>query len=333
MALDRGDLRRCPDDPGAPLRRVLEVRAVEVVVDQLLAGRPVVGERALGQDPLVDARVGVGDLLLHERSARAAGADRVAQRAVLLDQVLLGHDQGLGLGDDVAVVPRVVERRRHDREAFGQRGFVDHRWSATAFAFDPAAGAVGDQQLVVELRLRRPRRPRLARLEEDRDLILVAVLITGLDADDVGDRLPIVGRGARDARGLRRVARVIAFEPASEGVLVFVFVGRRRVALRVGRGRVGANPRPHLRAGEHGAAVGVVDDRHLTAAAGCFGREAVGAQLQARDQALVASVRPLCELAGDVGAVQGDPDGRRADAARQAHGDERVAAGDEVGAI
>src|SRR5690348_7959150 len=129
-------------------------------------------------------------------------------------------------------------------------------------------------QLVVELGLRRPSRPGLARLEEDGDLILVAVLVAGLDADDVGDRLPVVGRGARDARGWRRVARVIAFELTGESVLVFVFVGRRRVALRVGRGRVGANPGLHLRTGEHGAAVGVVDDRHLTAAAGCFRREA-----------------------------------------------------------
>ena len=74
------------------------------------------------QDPLVDAGVGVGDLLLGQRAARAAGADRVAQRPVLLDQVLLGHDQRLGLRGDVAVVAGVVERGRHHREAARQRG-------------------------------------------------------------------------------------------------------------------------------------------------------------------------------------------------------------------
>ena len=110
VALDGRHLRRRPYDTRSPGGRVLEVSPGQVIVGQLLTGRPRVGERALGKDALIDAGVGVGDLLLHERAARAAGPDREAQRAVGLDQVLLGHHQRLGLEREVAVVTGVVKR-------------------------------------------------------------------------------------------------------------------------------------------------------------------------------------------------------------------------------
>src|SRR5207248_1664317 len=125
---------------------------------------------------LIDAGVGVGDLLLHERAARAAGPDREAQRAVGLDQVLLGHNQRLGLGEEVAVVAGVVEGGGHHREPETEGGAWAARsaggaWHADGvtggargrarLVVDAAAGPVGDQQLVYELGLRVPRRPRL----------------------------------------------------------------------------------------------------------------------------------------------------------------------------
>src|SRR3954471_13803415 len=89
MALDRRDLRRGPSDSGPPFQRVLEVPPIEVVGGQLLPRRPRIGERALRQDALVDAGIGVRDLLLDERAAGAPGPDRVAKGPVALDQVLL----------------------------------------------------------------------------------------------------------------------------------------------------------------------------------------------------------------------------------------------------
>src|SRR5438045_3308439 len=83
---DCGGLVGSRQDSGPPLPGVLEVEPVEVVGRELLPGRPRVREAALRQDPLVDAGVRVRHLLLDERSARAAGADRVPELAVLLDQ-------------------------------------------------------------------------------------------------------------------------------------------------------------------------------------------------------------------------------------------------------
>ena len=121
-ALDRAPLHRRPEDAGAPVRRVLEVQAQQVVVGELRARTHDVRVGACDHEPVVDgARVGVRNGLLHDRAARAAGADRVADVAVVLDQPLLGHDQRLGLGREVAVVARVVQRRRHHGEAAAER--------------------------------------------------------------------------------------------------------------------------------------------------------------------------------------------------------------------
>ena len=300
VTFDRRDRVRRPRDAGPPVGRVLGVVAHEVVVHELLAGRPRVGEAAGRQDALVDARVRVGDLLLRERAARAAGADRVADLAVLLDEPLLRHHHRLGLGGDVAVVPGVVQRGRHHGEAARQRRVVLDVRRGAGLVVDPAARAVGDQELVVEPVLRLPRRERLGRVVQDRDLVLVAVLVAGLDAHDVGNRLALV-RGRRGDVG-RRVVRVVVGERAAGG-LVAVLVARRLVALRVGR-RGLAHPRLHLRAGEHGAAVGVVRDGDARLARSLRTRgEHVGAERQAGDEAFEAPVRANGEGARHVAAV------------------------------
>ena len=117
VTLDRSDVPRRPHDARLPLRRVLFVSPKEVGIVDLCRRRPRVREAALRDDPLVDPGVGVRDLLLRERAARATDADRVAQGAVLLDQTLLCHHQRLCLRDDVAVAASVVERGRQHREA------------------------------------------------------------------------------------------------------------------------------------------------------------------------------------------------------------------------
>ena len=339
MPFDRGNLRRGPHDPRTPPLRILEVPAREVVRGQLLAGGPGVGERALGQDPLVDAGVGVGHLLLHERAAGAAGADRVAQRAVPLDQVLLGHDQRLGLRDQVAVVPGVVERGGHHREplaegdggAVAAEGVAGNARRGAALVVDRAARAVGDQQLVVELLLRRPGGPRLPGLEERRDLVLVTVLVAGLDPDDEGDRGAGLGGGRGDV--VRRVLRVVRLESAAVRGHVLVLVGRLLVALRALRA-VQAAPRLDLRAGEHRAAVCVVDDGETVGAlAGDAGCELVLTNPEPCEERLEAAVRPDREPARHVGVAETDRDVRRLQAAWQVDRDERVAARDHVGPV
>src|SRR5207245_468654 len=96
-----------------------------------------------------------------------------------------------------AVVARVIESGRHRREATPQRvprgirsvrdrAPSDYVRGAACLVVHTAGRAVGDQQLVVPLTLRRPRCPPLAGLEERRDLVLVTILITGLDPDDEG---------------------------------------------------------------------------------------------------------------------------------------------------
>ena len=89
-------------------------------------------------------------------------------------------------------------------------------------AIDAAAKAVVDQQLVVEAVLGRPRRERLGRVVEDRDLVLVAILIAGLDTDDVGHGLALVGGRGRDVG--RWARRVVGGELARPRGLVLVGV-------------------------------------------------------------------------------------------------------------
>ena len=145
-----------------------------------------------------------------------------------------------------------------------------------------------------------------AGLEERGDLVLVAVLVARLDADDEGDGLAGLGRGLRDVA--RRLVGVVLVQLPVERGLVLVAVGGGLVALGVRRA-VGADPRLDLRAGEDGAAVGVVGDRDAGGVGAGGGDELVGADVEPGDQALEASVGPDGERAGDVAAVLGHPDG------------------------
>jgi hypothetical protein len=210
--------------------------------------------------------------------------------------------------------PAFVQRSGHHRETQPERsrraaGSARHPGHADRVAcdarrrsglvFDTAAGAVRDQELVVELGLRRPRFPWLARLEEHRDLVLVAILVAGLDADDEGDRLPVVGR--RRGEIGRRFAGVVGRELAGDRGFVLVRVGRRRIALRVAGVAVLAQPRVHLGTGEHGPADRMIDDRDLTAQrTGRFDLEHVRAECQSRYQTLVDLVWSHGERARDV---------------------------------
>src|SRR6266511_4244019 len=149
---------------------------------------------------------------------------------------------------------------------------------------DPAARAVRDEELVVELGLRSPGRPPLAGLVENRDLVLVAVLISGLDPDDERHRLAGLRRRRGDVR--RRVLAVVGVKLAVHGRLVLVLIGRWRIALR-SLGVVLADPGVYLRAGEDRASGRVVsNDGSVGGCARRGGGEDVPSHPHARDQAL-----------------------------------------------
>ena len=94
-----------------------EVVAKQVAVADLVRGRPAVLEAAVRLDAVEQPRVVRGDLMLLDRAARAAGADRVADRAVRLDDVLLQHHQRLRRHDVVRIVAADVEVVVRDEEA------------------------------------------------------------------------------------------------------------------------------------------------------------------------------------------------------------------------
>ncbi len=252
---------------------LLEVVAQQVVVHHLTGRRPGVRERAGRQDAVIDAGVGVGDPVLRQRAAGAARADREAHRAVLLDHALLGHQQRLGLGGDVAVVAGVVGSGGHHRKAAAERLLTGverderdrHRVvlrdaGRTVHAVgDVAIAAVRDQQLVRVLRLRRVQGPRFAWVEQRGDLVLVTRDVAGLDADDERHRGAVLGGDGRNVT--RLVLEVVALQADLEriGGLVLVRVGRLLVALPVHRLLL-AFPRLDLRAGEDGAALRVIGD-------------------------------------------------------------------------
>ena len=296
---------------------------------------------------MVDAGVRVGDLLRGERPAGASGADREAQVAVRLDEALLDHHQRLGLQGDVAVLAVVVECCRRNGVAAAERHHVARRqprdrWERAREVGErrcadrvrhAAAAAVGDEQLVVPLRLRRPRRPRFTGLEEGQDLVLVAVLVAGLDPDHERHGHAVVGRGHGHVR--RRRARVVWLQAGRQaGRLVQVRVGRGLVALRVDSSRL-ALPRLDLWSREHRPAVGVVGDRDPRPARlpGTLDGEDVVALAQPGDEAFEAPALAQPEHRGDVLSVERHLYGRRRDIGRVAHRNPRVAARDEVGPV
>ena len=272
-------------------------------VRELRAGRQGVGVGAGRDQALVDPGVGVRHGVLGDRAARAAGADRVPDVAVPLDDALLGHHQRLRLHGDVAVVAGVGQRRRDHGEALAERGDVarrhaGHRLERAGVVLQAraprcvrraAVAAVGDQDLVVPLPLGAPRPPGPAGAEERQDRVAVAVLVAVLATHDEGHLDAAVGGRRGDVR--RRVLRVVGLQVGLGRIGRLVEVGVRRglVAQRVAC-RALALVRTQLRAGEDGAAVGVVGDHRTAGVAGSRGPQDVAAQPEACHQAEEAAV-------------------------------------------
>ena len=143
---------------------------------------------------------------------------------------------------------------------------------------------MGDEHLVRELRLWTCRGPRFFGVVENGDRVLVAILITSLDAHDERHRHPVGGRGRDVVRGFRRVVR---FELGLFGIgrAVQVFVGGWLVALAVGRSRLTC-PGVNLRSGEHRSARRIVGEHDLRSRpVGELRRHRVGSFVEARHEA------------------------------------------------
>ena len=310
----------------------------EVTVVHLVRGRPAVLEAAVRLDAVEQPRIVGGDLVLLDRAARAAGADRVADRAVRLDDVLLEHHQRLRRHDVVRVVAADVEVVVRDEEAARERHVDDVVLRRAVRVPRRRAAAELVEHLVVPARLRRPRRPRRGRIVEHRDVIEPAVHRAALEPDDVRHGRALVGGRVRDRRRRRRGRRVIRLERVAGRVHVHVRVRGGRIALRVGRcGETGdglAQPRLNLRPREDRAAARMVRDREVHRRRLRHRRDdLVLADGEAGDEALEPAVRPDRERRRHVPAVEADAHGRGGDPVRHVDLHERVPAGDEVGAI
>ena len=167
--------------------------------------------------------------------------------------------------------------------------------------------------------------PRLGRVVQDCDVVLVAVLVAGLDSHDVRDGLALVRRGRRDVRG--RIRGVVIGERAG-GVACTGTDRSGAGCTGVHRARL-ALPRLDLWTGEDGAAVGVIrdGDARVLRTLGAGGDD-VRTEGQAVDEAFEAPVLPHGERAGDVTPVVCDAHLGRAHAGRNGDLDERVAGRD-----
>ena len=103
-----------------------EVVHQHAAVERALHLGPVVLERLARGQAVEQPGVVLGQQVLLHRGRRAAVADRVAQRAVALDDELLGHHRRLGRDDVVAVVGVDVQARGGDDEAGAERRRLQH---------------------------------------------------------------------------------------------------------------------------------------------------------------------------------------------------------------
>ena len=203
-----------------------------------------------------------------------------------------------------------------------------------------------DHQPVVVLPLRRRWRPRLARVEQHRDRVLVPVDVARFEPDDERHRDSIGGRRRGDSVGGRRVVRVVGLERTSAGVRVGAGQGGalgwsalrqvqepvrgRLVALGVLRTGL-ARPRLDLRAGEDGPAARMVGHYQPCRASAPDTRdERDASQAQPANHALQTPAARRLQHARDVAAPCPQPQARRPHAARQGHAHEHVTAGHEV---
>ena len=186
---------------------------------------------------------------------------------------------------------------------------------------------------MVPLLLRLPGLPALTGPEQGQDRVAVAVLEPLLPADDERHLDALVGGRGGDVG--RRVRRVVGLQlgRGRVGGAVEEVVARRLVALRVSRRGLAAVVLG-LRAREDGATLGVVDDPDPARPdPGGGGADHVAPRLQASDEADEAAVAAYGEPVGDDVPPHGDLDGPRLHSPGQPHGDQGVAAGDQVGAV
>jgi hypothetical protein len=153
--------------------------------------------------------------------------------------------------------------------------------------------------------------------------------------------VPLVGGGHRD-RG-RRVGRIIDGEVAGQRVLVEELILGVDVALgvlwRTEAGGFGlADPRLHLRPGEHRPALRMIGDRDLGAdLVGKLRRQQIGADGKivdpADDAAGHRTGRAQGKGGGDVAAVDRHFEVRHIGVRRRHDLDQRIATGNEIGAV
>jgi hypothetical protein len=261
--------------------------------------------------------------------------------------MLLGHDQRLGLERQVAVVAAVVQRGRHHGEAGAERVLgairrrhdrggdwggveADHARRGAGPVVDAARDSVGDQQLVVELRLRGQRAPGLARSEQCGDLVLIAIFVAGLHADDEWHGRSGLRRGRGDVRG--RARRIVRLQAVLGGVgrLVVVAVGNRLVAGGVDRPGLAA-PRLELGSAEDRASDRVVGDRQVRSiTVGKPSGQHVGPVGEAGHQTLEIPIAEEGKLPRHVASVDVEPCLGGPGAGREEHLHQRLASRDQV---
>ena len=303
------------------------------------------------------------DVLL-DRAARAADADRVDRNAVALDEALLRHDRRLGAEHEVVVRARPRAARVDDRVALREADVVEAA-AAAGRALDVAdrhAAVEGvDQAAVPERGVRRRRG--VAGRREDRDRVDEAVDRAALAANHVRHGASVERGGRRGVRrersGRQRNERAAGRavdevdDPVDRAVPAPADRRRRRVPRRLEEphadallvvdereaetGGLGlADERLLLRSGEDRPRDGMVRQRHAcrraaVAATVRVDEERVRAEPETGDHARVRArgVVPL-KRRRDVGAVQQHRRLLHGHRARNAHLDERVAAGDHA---
>jgi hypothetical protein len=287
--------------------------------------------------------------VLLDRPARAARADREPGQAVLLDEALLDHHQGLGGHDVVAPVAERIARAERDGKAKAQR--VVRQRGGRHVSARPVGGGAATPEGIAELAVPArsgspaPRRPRVrdggGRVVDDRDPVDRLVDRARLDADDVVHGMPIDGRRLREVRGERRRQPRQGLKRARRGAIE-PLVARRHGAMLVERGpkagRFGLTDPRHLVWAREDRAI----DREVAHVEAGVHRRVRRLRRRPEDIVTVAQARHEAdqraarvggpERAGHVATIQGHPDVREADARGDVDPDEHVAAAHPIGA-
>ena len=355
----RRDLRR-----RQLLRQRRELRRCEVAVEHhavadFHAGGIRIRIRARRLDAVEQAGIERRELQLHDRAAGAAGADRVLDLAVALDDVLLAHHHRLRR-DDVIGVELLIGVRADRDEIAACEGVVDLPGAVRRelLVRRTAAAAERPQELAVP-GSQSAVRGRTARIEEHRHIVDRAIHHAALDAHDILHFDALIVRRLGEIRG-RRGVRVIRFEARRAAATLRALLGRaiektilaRDVALGVdGRGaqvarvsrrrrvrrrlrsRSCTDPRLHLLPGEDRTADRVIRDREPRAGTAVARSDDVVAVLQTAEQSDDTTIGALFERAADIATVHVDAQTLERGTCRQHDFDERIAAADQVGPV